>query len=80
MRTVSINKDTTIPIYIPGVDEVSSFETLKLNIDNLSKLNLQCNSYLNINHQNVIIFENWANKDKVHFYQSIPFKNVFQHF
>lgn len=29
MRAVSINKDTTIPIYIPGVDEVSSFETLK---------------------------------------------------
>lgn len=29
MRAVRINKDTAIPIYIPGVDEVLSFETLK---------------------------------------------------
>lgn len=29
MNAVRINKDTAIPIYIPGVDEVLSFETLK---------------------------------------------------
>lgn len=29
MNAVRINKDTAIPIYIPGVDEVLSFEALK---------------------------------------------------
>lgn len=29
MNAVRINKDTAIPIYIPGVDEVLSFETLQ---------------------------------------------------
>lgn len=29
MRAVRINKDKAIPIYIHGVDEVLSFETLK---------------------------------------------------
>lgn len=29
MNAVRINKETAIPIYIPGVDEVLSFETLQ---------------------------------------------------
>lgn len=33
MNAVRINKDTAIPIYIPGVDEVLSFEALKKFID-----------------------------------------------
>lgn len=33
MNAVRINKDTAIPIYISGVDEVLSFEALKKFID-----------------------------------------------